>query len=483
MALTKNSAYTKEGGYGTLKNGSVGSQVKKLQETLTSLGYSVGSTGADGIYGKATAAAVKQYQKDNGLSVDGIAGKNTLGSLYSTGTTGKTGNTGSTSSTSGTGSKKPTTTPADTKGKASTATEYAEAIGSPVKLDPFTYDDYTPSEAVQNANAILQQHRDNQPGAYQSQWQDEIDEYLGLIKNRDPFSYDFNTDALYQQYRDLYTQQGQMAMMDTMGQAAAMTGGYGNSYAQTVGQQAYNQQLSQLNSIMPELYSMAYDRYAQEGQQLQDMYNMYQGLESQDYGRYQTDLGNWYTQLEYLTDSYNTERELDYDRYQVGRQEAYKQYATEQDRAWDEYLADRQKEQAVAELMAGAGDYDRLAAVYGLSADEVAAIKAANTPTTTATGKKKYTKLTLDALDTMQKAVSRTGNLGDLSALAQTYVAMGYDPAVINNITSGKALDLRTSSQTPVDTTVTASTSTTDARAQAQANNRNKDKLLYMTTK
>ena len=46
-----------------LKNGSSGSEVKKLQETLISKGYDVGSTGADGVLGKNTEAAIKQYQK------------------------------------------------------------------------------------------------------------------------------------------------------------------------------------------------------------------------------------------------------------------------------------------------------------------------------------------------------------------------------------------------------------------------------------
>ena len=63
-----------------LKQGSSGSDVKKLQQTLIEKGYDVGGTGADGVFGKNTLAAVKQYQKDNGLAVDGIAGKNTLGS-------------------------------------------------------------------------------------------------------------------------------------------------------------------------------------------------------------------------------------------------------------------------------------------------------------------------------------------------------------------------------------------------------------------
>ena len=362
-----------------LKTGSSGSDVKKLQQALVDAGYNVGSTGVDGVFGKNTAAAVKKYQKDNGLAVDGIAGKNTLGALYST------------SSNANTVPETPVTNEnkvvdkgaggaAAEEPKKNTATDYADGLGTPYQVNPFTYQEYAPSETVQHANTILQQHRDNQPGAYQSQWESQINDYLNQITNRDPFSYDFNSDALYQQMKDSYIQQGQMAMMDTMGQAAAMTGGYGNSYAQTVGQQAYNQQLNQLNNMMPELYQSAYDRYAYEGQQLMDNFNMYMGLENQDYSRYQNTVDNWYTQLQYLTDQYNNELDRDYQKYETGRQEAYSAYATEQDRAWDEYLKSQDKEQSAAEIMAGAGNYDRLGEIYGLSEDEIAALKEANTP-------------------------------------------------------------------------------------------------------
>ena len=90
------------------------------------------------------------------------------------------------------------------------------------------------------------------------------------IKNRQPFSYDFNADALYNQYKDSYMKQGKMAMQDAMGQASAMTGGYGNSYAATVGNQAYQSSMQDLNNVIPELYKLAYDKYNQEGQ---DLYN------------------------------------------------------------------------------------------------------------------------------------------------------------------------------------------------------------------
>ena len=63
----------------TLKKGSSGSAVKELQTKLTELGYSCGTI--DGKYGDKTAAAVKAFQKDHNLTVDGIAGAKTQTAL------------------------------------------------------------------------------------------------------------------------------------------------------------------------------------------------------------------------------------------------------------------------------------------------------------------------------------------------------------------------------------------------------------------
>ncbi len=54
-----------------------GKDVKKVQQCLISLGYSVGPTGDDGIFGKNTDKAVKYFQKKNGLKLDGIVGPET----------------------------------------------------------------------------------------------------------------------------------------------------------------------------------------------------------------------------------------------------------------------------------------------------------------------------------------------------------------------------------------------------------------------
>jgi peptidoglycan hydrolase-like protein with peptidoglycan-binding domain len=63
----------------TLRKGSQGKDVKYLQDILNSLGYSVI---ADGIFGTKTEAAVKKFQKDNGLVVDGIVGAKTWAALH-----------------------------------------------------------------------------------------------------------------------------------------------------------------------------------------------------------------------------------------------------------------------------------------------------------------------------------------------------------------------------------------------------------------
>ena len=70
--------------YPTIKLGSKGSDVKKAQQLLIAKGYSCGVAGADGDFGAATYNAVKKFQADNGLEVDGIVGANTWAALLKT---------------------------------------------------------------------------------------------------------------------------------------------------------------------------------------------------------------------------------------------------------------------------------------------------------------------------------------------------------------------------------------------------------------
>ena len=404
-----------------LKYGSTGDDVKKLQNALIDAGYDVGSTGADGVFGKNTQAAVKAYQQANGLAVDGIAGQNTLGALYGTSTTSTTPAT-------------TTTTPATTA-KTETSTTPTTTVGG-FTYNDFTYEDYAPSDVVNQANQMLQQHEANKPGSYSPVWQDEADAYLSQYQNRGPFSYDFNSDALYNQYKDNYIRQGQMAMMDTMGQAAAMTGGYGNSYAQSVGQQTYNQYLGQLNEVLPELYQMAQNRYDQEGQEMLAMYDLYMDKENQAYGQYQDNLDNWYRESDRLTENYNTLYERDYGQYEDKKALAYDKHLADKDMAWDEYLKGLEKDETAANLLASAGSYDRLQEIYGLTDEEVAAIKKANTKSGGSKGST-YTKLVYgsEEYDRIVKSISGAKDLDDLEDKTLDIIKYGgYNPDDIRGL-------------------------------------------------
>ena len=220
--------------------------------------------------------------------------------------------------------------------------------------DAFTYDDYKESDTVKAASAALQAQINAKPGAYSSQWQSQINDMIDRILNREKFTYDVNSDALYQQYKDQYSALGKLAMQDTMGQAAAMTGGYGNSYAATAGNQAYQQYLSQLNEVVPELYGIALDKYNQEGQELYNQYGLLSDQESQDYGRWQDEYSRWANERDYLQGVYNDERSFDYSKYTKARDFAYDQYSDNKSYAYTDYrnaIADEQwaAEQALRE--------------------------------------------------------------------------------------------------------------------------------------
>jgi hypothetical protein len=209
------------------------------------------------------------------------------------------------------------------------------------KYDDFTYKDYQAGGAVKQAQNALNKQLALKPGAYQSQWQTQLDDTINKILNREKFSYDLNGDALYQQYKDKYIQQGKLAMGDAIGQASALTGGYGSSYAQSVGQQAYQAHLNNLNDIVPELYAMAYDKYNQEGQDMYNQYAMLGAEDDRDYGRYRDTVSDWFTERDYLANRYDSERDYDYSKYVNERDFAYGKYADDRNFAYGQYSDDK----------------------------------------------------------------------------------------------------------------------------------------------
>ena len=149
------------------------------------------------------------------------------------------------------------------------------------------------SPVVQNARRYLQSEMGKKPKAYQSRYADQIAGLYDQIMNRPVFSYDANRDPLYQKYRDAYIRDGHRAMQDTMGAAAALTGGYGNSWANTAGYQAYGEYLKALNDKLPELEKNARERYDAEGNALTDKANLALNLDNREYGWYRDAMNDW----------------------------------------------------------------------------------------------------------------------------------------------------------------------------------------------
>lgn len=208
-----------------LRKGSRGDEVKELQTLLNSSGnYGLRE---DGVFGDKTLAAVRDYQKRNGLTTDGIAGANTLGKL---------------------------------RGNSLPSTSTNPAATSP--------------GATAGATAPAQKS-----------YADQVNEALQQILNRQPLKYNYNGDPLYQMYRDAALQNSQTASKDVLARAAALTGGYGNSYADTVAQQTAQAQMAQLTEKIPELAQVAQTRYDAETGRLKGNLGILSDLENQEYTR------------------------------------------------------------------------------------------------------------------------------------------------------------------------------------------------------
>ena len=210
---------------------------------------------------------------------------------------------------------------------------------------------YTPSGSVQAAQAYLEQVKASKPGAYQSRWDDELTSLYDQIRNRKKFSYDMGTDPLYQRYREQYQRLGRLAMQDTMGQAAALTGGYGSTYSEQVGQQAYNAYLQNLNDIVPQLQQQAYQRYQDEGTDLYNQYSLVKGRDDTDYGRYRDTVSDYYSDLSDARSAYNSERSLDQSQWAT-MLDYWAQKANNENAAYLQALA---AEQAAAKGSGGGG--------------------------------------------------------------------------------------------------------------------------------
>ena len=114
-----------------------------------------------------------------------------------------------------------------------------------------------------------------------------------------------------------------------MGAATAATGGYGSTYAQAAGQQAYDNYLSQLNDKSFDIYDRVYQQYLNEGQELYNRLNAVNNQDNIDYSRYRDSVNDYYNDLNYYAGRYDSSSNQDFGAYQtdLSAQQWAEQYA------------------------------------------------------------------------------------------------------------------------------------------------------------
>lgn len=162
---------------------------------------------------------------------------------------------------------------------------------------------YQKSSAVLQAEQLLQSKIDQ---GYAGTHKEALNNLLNEFMNREDFEYDVDKDQMFQQALASAMGSGKTAMQDTMGQAAALTGGYGSTYATTAGNQAYNAFIEDAYNNLPEYYNMALAAYEAEGQQMLQQYNMLDAADTKEYGQWYDDINMRYQQTrDMVNDEYN----------------------------------------------------------------------------------------------------------------------------------------------------------------------------------
>ena len=149
---------------------------------------------------------------------------------------------------------------------------------------------------------------------YDSQYDDKITGLLNEAENMNfNMNYSLTDDPAYQAYRDQYVHNGQLAAQDAAGNAVAQTGGYGSTAATAASQQAYNESLTELNNIVPELYEQAYGRewnkFTNQRDTLQELANSYQALDQQKYDQALSTWTNNFNQYIAIAEEYQSKYE------------------------------------------------------------------------------------------------------------------------------------------------------------------------------
>lgn len=205
---------------------------------------------------------------------------------------------------------------------------------------------------------------------YVSKYADQINAGLNSIVNREEFSYDPLKDANYQSMAKLYQKQGRQAAQNAMGDAAALNGGYGSSFAVTASQQAQNDYNQMLASQLPALQQAAYDKYLGQHQLNLTALEALRAADATDYAQYRDTVADnqWKYGVDYQAyrDSVgDTQWKKQYDRSVLESDRSYN-YQKSRDKVADSQWA---KEYALSKKSAAASSRSSSNGYVGPSSD------------------------------------------------------------------------------------------------------------------
>ena len=136
------------------------------------------------------------------------------------------------------------------------------------------------------------------PGTYKSAYAGQLTKARNELMN---YKYDPLKDANYQAFASIYGARGNQAAQDTLGEAAALNGGFGTSYAVSAAEQARNQYNQELAALVPELEQNAYDR-------MLGNYNLLMDADNDAYQKYRDAIADYQWGKNYDTDVYSLKK-------------------------------------------------------------------------------------------------------------------------------------------------------------------------------
>ncbi len=201
-------------------------------------------------------------------------------------------------------------------------------------LDSTSPGKYTESQGLTELRGQLTQVENQKPEEFDNKYQQQIDALLGKMTSQEPFSYDFSTDSNWLAAQEQAKRNALLAMENAMGEAAGLTGGYTSSAAQMVGQQVYQQEISETTEMIPEFAQMALNKWQANNSQMASNLAALQSQQDSDYSRYYNDWQLW-----------NQDRAYMYQKVQDMSDDEFNKYLTELQR-WQvdrAYYADQKQ--------------------------------------------------------------------------------------------------------------------------------------------